>query len=100
LGSLCFDPCTRTAFVDDRPILFLHREVALLSALLNRAGCVVPREILLGQVYGPDEEIQEHALTALVSRVRQRLSELNAGLDIHTARGVGYLIPTKKQGDA
>ncbi|MFY9656444.1 MAG: response regulator transcription factor [Methylocystis sp.] len=100
LGSLCFDPCTRTAFVDDRPILFLRRELALLGALLTRAGCVVPREILLGQVYGPDEEIQEHALTALVSRVRQRLCELNAGVDIHTARGVGYLIATKKQGDA
>jgi len=100
LGSLSFDPCARTAFVDDRPVLLLRRELALLGVLLNRAGCVVPREILLGQVYGPDEEIQEHALTALVSRVRQRLTELNAGVDIHTARGVGYLIAATRRGDA
>ena len=100
LGSLCFDPCARTAFVDDRPVLIFRRELALLGALLNRAGCVVPREVLLTQVYGFDEEVEEHALTALVSRARQRLAELNAGVDIHTARGVGYLIATKKQGDA
>jgi two-component system, OmpR family, response regulator len=97
LGSLCFDPCARTAFVDDRPISFLRRELALLGALLNRAGCVVPRESLLAQIYGYEEEVQEHALTALVSRVRQRLAELNAGVDIHTARGVGYLIATKRR---
>jgi two-component system, OmpR family, response regulator len=100
LGALCFDPGARAAFVDDRPVSFLRRELALLGVLLNRAGCVVPREVLLAQVYGFDEEVQEHALTALVSRVRQRLGELNAGVDIHTARGVGYLIATKKQGDA
>ncbi|ARN83888.1 response regulator [Methylocystis bryophila] len=99
LGLLSFDPCARTAFVNDAPILFQRRELALLGALLNRAGCVVPREILLGQVYGPDEEIQEHALTALVSRMRQRLAELNAGVDIHTARGVGYLIAATRRGD-
>jgi two-component system OmpR family response regulator len=92
VGALSFDPERRTAFVADEPIVLLRRELNLLETLVKREGCVVPREALLAGIYGVDEEVQEHALTALASRLRVRLQELGAGVDIHSARGLGYML--------
>jgi DNA-binding response OmpR family regulator len=96
VGALSYDLDARTVSVANRPVLFLRRELALLETLLRRVNCVVPRERLLAGVYGFDAEVHEHALTALVSRVRTRLAELDAGVEIHSARGLGYLIAKAK----
>jgi DNA-binding response OmpR family regulator len=92
IGELSFDLDTRTVFVANQPVLFLRRELALLEALVRRAGRVTPRDTLIARIYGMDEMVQEHALTTLASRLRTRLSELNAGVEIHSARGLGYMI--------
>jgi two-component system, OmpR family, response regulator len=92
IGELSFDLDTRTVFVAGQPVLFLRRELALLEALVRRAGRVTPRDTLIARIYGMDEMVQEHALTTLASRLRTRLSELNAGVEIHSARGLGYMI--------
>lgn len=96
VGALSYDLDARAVSIGGRPVLFLRRELALLEALLRRVNCVVPRERLLTGVYGFDAEVHEHALTALVSRVRTRLVELDAGVEIHSARGLGYLIAKAK----
>lgn len=96
IGALSFDLDARTASVANRPVLFLRRELALLEALVRRAGRVVSRETLISGIYDLDEEIQPHSLTTLVSRLRARLLELNAGVEIHSARGLGYMIAKTK----
>jgi DNA-binding response OmpR family regulator len=92
MGTLSFDLEKRIVSVAGRPIALLRRELMLLEALLQNANCVVSRDALLSHVYGLDATIQEHALTALVSRLRARLSRLGAGVEIHLARGLGYMI--------
>jgi two-component system, OmpR family, response regulator len=92
IGDLSFDLGARSISVANQPVVFLRREMALLEALVSRVGCVVSRERLVSEIYGPEEEVQEHALTALVSRLRARLLELDAGVEIHSARGLGYMI--------
>jgi two-component system, OmpR family, response regulator len=96
IGALSFDLDTRSVSIGNRPVLFLRSELLLLEALVRRANCVVSRETLLSGIYGVDAEVQEHALTALVSRLRIRLSELDAGVEIHSARGLGYIIAKTK----
>ncbi len=96
IGALSLDLIERTAFVGDCPVSFLRRELALLVALMTRAGCVVSRESLIAAVYGMDEDVQDYALKALVWRVRQHLAELDAGVEIHSERGVGYMIAKAK----
>ena len=44
IGALSLDLIERTAFVGDCPVSFLRRELALLVALMTRAGCVVSRK--------------------------------------------------------
>jgi two-component system OmpR family response regulator len=91
-GRVSFDPSTRDVMIDDRPLVLKRRELALLEALIRRAGRVVQRESLLEELYGFDDEIQSNTLDAHVSRLRARLSELNAGVAIHPVRGVGYCL--------
>lgn len=97
IGALSFDIDTRTAFVGGVPVVLVRRELALLDLLVRRVDCVVGRESLASAIYGFDAEVDEHALTKLVSRLRARLAELNAGVHIHTARGLGYMITKAKQ---
>jgi two-component system OmpR family response regulator len=92
VGHLTVDIERGLVFVREQPALFLRRELNLIQALARQAHCVVARESLIQQVYGAESEVQEHALTALVSRVRSRFSDLEARVEIHSARGLGYLL--------
>jgi two-component system OmpR family response regulator len=92
VGSLSFDFATHVVSVADQPVALHRRELSLLEALMRRAGRVVKRQTLMTEIYSIDEEIQPHALTMMVRRLRSRLDEVGAGVEIHSARGVGYAI--------
>lgn len=92
VGALSFDLGSRSAAIGERTLVLHGRELALLEALVRRVGRVVPRKILMGEVYGLDDEALPNALDVLVSRLRKRLTEADAGASIHPARGIGYLI--------
>ena len=92
LANLSYSCATRELTVDGVPIVLQKRELALLASLLRRAGRVALRETLAEEVFGEEEDINWHTLTALVSQLRLRLKEVGADVDIHTARGLGYFI--------
>lgn len=96
LGALAFDTPTREVTVNGRALVVPRRELAVLEALLRRAGKVITREALDGSVYAFGEETESNALEAHVSRLRKRLSEAGAGVAIHVVRGVGYLIKAEE----
>jgi DNA-binding response OmpR family regulator len=52
----------------------------------------VLRESLEQAVYGFDDEIQSNTLDSHVSRLRRKLGEAGADIEIHAIRGVGYLL--------
>lgn len=96
LGGLLFDPETHELRVNGAPVHFHKRERALLGALLLNAGRAVLRDRLLAEIYGFADEVEANALNMLVSRLRRRLLDLDAGVEIHTARDVGYLLTKRK----
>lgn len=69
-----------------------RRELRVLAALIKRRGRTVLRETLEQAVYGFDDEVQSNALDSHVSRLRRKLADANAGIEIHAIRGVGYLL--------
>ncbi|MGD9658536.1 MAG: response regulator transcription factor [Methylocystis sp.] len=91
VGALFFDLATRDVRIAGKPVILHRRELALLESLLRRVNRVVLRETLLDEVFSPNEDIQDNTLDAAVSRLRRRLIESNAGVAIHTVRGVGYI---------
>ncbi|MGP9810720.1 response regulator transcription factor [Rhodopseudomonas sp. NSM] len=92
LGRLCFDGAHRQASVAGVNLNLPRRELLVLEALLRRSGRTVARAALDHAVYGFDDEIQSNALDTHISRLRRKLIDADAGVEIHTVRGIGYLI--------
>lgn len=74
------------------PLELPRRELLVLEALVRRMGRTVLRSALEEAVYNFDDEIQSNALDTHVSRLRRKLAEADAGIEIHGIRGVGYLL--------
>ena len=73
-----------------------RREYLALEALMRRAGQTVRRTTLEQSVYGVDDEIQSNSLDANISRLRRKLADAGASIEIHPVRGVGYLLRTTR----
>ena len=92
MGRLSYDNETREVLASGRAITVPRRELALLELLVRRAGRVVQRAHVESELYGLDVEVSTNALDALVSRLRRRLEEEDAGVELRTVRGVGYML--------
>ena len=96
LGNLTLDTVARQVFVDERPIAFSAREIAVLEHLLRRSGRVVAKTLLESNLYGPTQEVGSNAVEVHVHRLRRHLAETGATVQVHTVRGVGYMIGEEK----
>jgi len=76
--------CTYKGRIVDLP----RREFALLRCLIENAGRVLTRDVVVQRVYGWDESLESNALEVHVHHLRKKLyPEL-----IRTIRGVGYIV--------
>lgn len=91
-GALVFDVVHDEAHVAGIRLDLVRRELRVLATLMKRRGRTVLRESLEQAVYGFDDEVQSNTLDSHVSRLRRKLTEAGAGLEIHAVRGVGYLL--------
>jgi DNA-binding response OmpR family regulator len=96
LGNLTLDTVARQVLVGEAPIFFSPREIAVLEHLLRRAGRVVAKTLLEGNLYGLSQEVGSNAVEVYVHRLRKHLAEVGATVQIHTLRGIGYLIAEEK----
>lgn len=92
VGRLVFDPSSGEATVAGERLDLPRREIRVLAALTRRFGRTVLRESIEMAVYGFDDGIHSNALDSHVSRLRRKLADADAGLEIHAVRGVGYLM--------
>lgn len=92
VGRLLFDARSRAARVGSEPLVLAARELNLLEALVQRANRVVTREALVEAVYEMGADVLPNALDANVSRLRARLRDLGAGVEVTAVRGVGYML--------
>lgn len=91
-GSLIFDLSNEEVTVAGVRMELPRRELRVLAALMKRRGRTVLRESLEQAVFGFDDEVQSNTLDSHISRLRRKLSESGAGIEIHAIRGVGYLL--------
>jgi DNA-binding response OmpR family regulator len=92
LGSLRLDTVSRQVTLGDTPQLLSQREVAVLEILLRRSGRVVPKKIVEDHLFGLSGNLGSNAVEVYVHRLRKQLAQAGADVEIHTVRGVGYLI--------
>jgi DNA-binding response OmpR family regulator len=84
-------PSEFTALVGGEPLGLTVRELALLSALVERRGRIVSREELYAAVWGEALRKDDRSVDVYVARLRQKLAEaLPDRRFIHTHFGFGY----------
>jgi transcriptional regulator len=61
------------ATLDSQPLVLTRKEYQLFSLLVENAGTIVPREVLLTRVWGYSSEIRTHTLEVHICRLRKML---------------------------
>ena len=95
-GNVTFDTIERDVRIGDASLALPRREVAILEHLMRRLGRVVPKALLEEKLYGLDDELESNAIPVHVHHLRRRLMDAGATAEIHTVRGVGYLLTESK----
>lgn len=91
-GNVALDTIGRDVRIDDKILVLPRRETAILEHLMRRAGRVVPKTVLEDKLYGLDDELESNAIPVHVHHLRRKLLDHGATIEIHTVRGVGYLL--------
>lgn len=79
----------RHALLDAAPMVLTRKEYDLLALLVENAGEIVPRHLLLKQVWGYSTEIRTRTLDVHIRRLRKKLGPY-AEQYIETIFGIGY----------
>jgi two-component system response regulator TctD len=95
LGNVTFDTETRQVLIDGIARPFPGREAVVLELLLRRSGHVVLRRLIEDQLFGLGEVGGPNAVQVYVHRLRHMLVKNGARVEIHTVRGLGYLLSEK-----
>jgi len=86
---LLFDQGNTSAYVDLREIILTRKEHELLGLLVENAGEIVPRDILLERIWGYGKDIRTRTLDVHIRRLRKKLFPYGDTY-IETIFGVGY----------
>jgi len=96
-GNVELDTIGRDVRVGATPLQLPRRECAILEHLMRRQGRVVPKSLLEEKLYGMDDELESNAVPVHVHHLRRKLQDAKATAEIHTIRGVGYLLTETKE---
>ena len=93
VGPLRIQPETRTAVVDDRPMVLTPVEFDLLVSLARARGRVRSREQLLDEVRDRNFDVFDRSIDVHISALRRKLGDdAKAPRFIRTLRSAGYML--------
>lgn len=90
IGNLIINQIKYEIAVNEHSIMLPLKEFELLFKLASQGGRIFTRNDLIEQIWGLDYEGDERTVDVHIKRVRERLRELNATVEIVTVRGLGY----------
>jgi DNA-binding response OmpR family regulator len=96
IANLEFDTRNRQASIDEKPQVLSARETEVLELLMRSKGRVVSKKQVEDQIFGHSGEVASNAVEVYVHRLRKQLADKGARVQVHTIRGVGYLIAEEK----
>jgi two-component system, OmpR family, response regulator len=91
VGKLSVDLDGR-ASVGNVPLALRRGELLILQALVQRTGRVVTRTVLIDALYGFDDLVESNTLESQISRLRRKLRDAAADVEIASLRGLGYIL--------
>ncbi len=95
VGDVRLDPDRHEVFIRDQSVTMPLKEFELLAALLDNAGRVLTREVLIDRVWGPDYVGDTKTLDVHIKRLRAKVEvDPSKPRRIITIRGLGYKFET------
>jgi two-component system OmpR family response regulator len=91
-GDLTMDLLKREVFRDDKKIDLQPREFDLLKYLMQNAGKIMSKTLILERIWGYGFDPQTNVVDVLVCRLRNKVDKDSETKMIHTVRGVGYVL--------
>ncbi len=88
LSEITMDLAKHSCMIQDETVELTYKEFELLRLLIENAGIVMKRNILMENVWGMDYAGESRTLDVHIKTLRQKLGE--AGKHIKTIRNVGY----------
>lgn len=96
-GNLRLDTIAREAYVKGAFLIIPRRELSLLEHFMKSMSRTLSREYLETTFYGVTGDACPNSIEVRVSRLRRRLAEADADIEIKTIRGIGYRFQLKQQ---
>jgi two-component system OmpR family response regulator len=96
VADLVLDPTTRAVSRGERAIELTPKEYALLRYMMENAGIVLSRSQILNNNWGYGFDPGTKVVDVFIRYLRKKVDEGEAVALIHTIRGVGYFIGSRK----
>ncbi|MEQ1730750.1 MAG: response regulator transcription factor [Vicinamibacterales bacterium] len=89
-AGITVDKTRHSVHIAGREVVLQPREYRLLVYLMENAGRVLSKAMILDRVWGINFDPQTNVVEARISKLRKRLADHGAGELILTVRGLGY----------
>ena len=99
VADLSLDLVSGKVMRGSRQVALQPREYKLLAYMMNNAGQVLTRTMLLATVWGYHYDPQTNVIDVHISRLRQKIDGEGELPLIHTVRGVGYRLSAQADAD-
>jgi DNA-binding response OmpR family regulator len=90
VGPLRLAPASRESWLADKALILTVSEFDLLLLLARRPGEVVTKDELFERALRRPREPYDRSVDVHVSNLRQKLGAFGGGVEIETARAIGY----------
>ncbi|MEM7642063.1 MAG: response regulator transcription factor [Pseudomonadota bacterium] len=92
IGNIRFEIASRQVEIGGTPVSISRRELGILENLMRAWGRTVPRDQIEQANYGFDDAVSLNAIEVSVHRLRRKLAQSGASIEIKTIRGLGYML--------
>ena len=95
IGEFILNRTAKEVHKGGQVIQLSAREFQIFDLLVQNAGIVVPRDVILDRIWGLESEVSSNNIDSYVKLLRKKIDPGAGDPIIHTIRGVGYKLEAK-----
>ncbi|MEU6137264.1 response regulator transcription factor [Nocardioides sp. NPDC047086] len=88
--GLILDPATHSLRTDAGEVLLSPTEFRMLAAIAARSGEAIRRHAVIAAAWPDGAMVSDNTVDSLMRRLRGKLTEVDAPVEIQTLRGIGF----------
>ena len=93
--SVTLNKATYELGYNDKYVRLASREFQMLEMLMKMPGQVIPTDQFMDKIRGWDSEVEVSIVWVYISNLRKKFATIQAPIEIHAIRGVGYCMGAK-----